>query len=93
MTRCWVACYDISNDRRLRRVAKAMEGFGQRVQKSVFECWLNDEEFSRMRQAVEREMDRKADSLRLYALCEKCRELAGQRGGSKIDEPRDYYVV
>jgi CRISPR-associated protein Cas2 len=34
----FLVSYDISHPKRLRRVAKAMEGFGMRIQFSVFEC-------------------------------------------------------
>ena len=34
--------YDISEPRRLSRIAKICEGFGQRVQYSVFECFLEE---------------------------------------------------
>jgi CRISPR-associated protein Cas2 len=33
--------YDICNPKRLRKVARAMEGFGVRLQYSVFECPLD----------------------------------------------------
>lgn len=38
----YLVSYDISHPKRLRRVAKAMEGFGVRLQYSVFECPLDD---------------------------------------------------
>ncbi|MDA7618637.1 CRISPR-associated endonuclease Cas2 [Verrucomicrobia bacterium] len=38
----YLISYDIANAKRLRRVAKTMEGFGTRLQYSVFECPLND---------------------------------------------------
>ena len=34
--------YDIANDRRLRRVAAICEDYGCRIEKSVFECDLDD---------------------------------------------------
>ena len=36
-----VVSYDVSDDRRRRKVAKIMEGYGYRVQYSVFECDLD----------------------------------------------------
>ena len=42
MSRLVLVTYDISNPRRLRRVFKAMKGFGQHVQLSVFLCELTD---------------------------------------------------
>ena len=32
----WLVCYDVANPRRRRRIAKRLEGSGQRVQRSVF---------------------------------------------------------
>lgn len=40
MNRCYIVSYDISNDKRLRRVAKVVEAYGRRVQFSVFRCEL-----------------------------------------------------
>lgn len=37
----FLICYDISHPKRLRRVAKLMEGYGSRLQFSVFECPLD----------------------------------------------------
>jgi CRISPR-associated protein Cas2 len=68
-----IVCYDVNTEtregrRRLRRVAKACEGVGQRVQKSVFECQV---ELARM-ETLERKllelMDLEHDCLRLYRL-------------------------
>ena len=38
----YLVSYDICDPKRLRRVAKVLEGFGTRLQYSVFECPLND---------------------------------------------------
>lgn len=68
-----LVCYDVNTEtsagrRRLRRVAKACEGVGQRVQKSVFECQID---LARM-EALERKLlaliDLNTDCLRLYRL-------------------------
>lgn len=38
----YLISYDISDPKRLRHVARIMEGFGYRVQLSVFQCPLDD---------------------------------------------------
>jgi len=38
----YLVSYDISNPKRLRKVARSLEGFGVRLQYSVFECPLDD---------------------------------------------------
>ena len=49
-----VVAYDVSTEskegqRRLRRVARACQDFGQRVQKSVFECVLRERDWALLR--------------------------------------------
>jgi CRISPR-associated protein Cas2 len=70
-----LVAYDVSTEtaagrRRLRRVAKACEGYGQRVQKSVFECSLTEAQLERLMQRLVNEIDPAEDSLRVYRLVE-----------------------
>ena len=37
----YLVSYDISDPKRLRKVARALEGFGVRLQYSVFECAMD----------------------------------------------------
>ena len=65
--------YDVATttpegERRLRRVAKACLGFGQRVQNSVFECVVGPEQWARLRIRLLDEFDPAEDSLRFYFL-------------------------
>ena len=43
-----IIAYDISSDRRLRNVARICEDYGVRIEKSVFECNLNETEFNKI---------------------------------------------
>ena len=54
--------------RRLRRVAKVCEDYGQRVQLSVFECRLDDTLFETFLARVIHEINGQQDSLRIYRL-------------------------
>uniref|UniRef100_UPI0025F2D374 CRISPR-associated endonuclease Cas2 n=1 Tax=Thiocapsa sp. TaxID=2024551 RepID=UPI0025F2D374 len=56
--------------RRLRRVAKACERVGQRVQKSVFECQVNQMQFEELERTLLAEVDLEKDNLRFYRLTE-----------------------
>ena len=38
MRASYLVCYDIADDKRLRKVFKLMRGFGDHLQFSVFEC-------------------------------------------------------
>jgi CRISPR-associated protein Cas2 len=37
---CYLVCYDISNDKRLRKVFRILRDYGDHLQYSVFECQL-----------------------------------------------------
>ena len=63
-----VATSSPSGTRRLRRVAKACLDHGQRVQFSVFECWIEPAEFVQLRARLLKEMDPEKDSIRFYFL-------------------------
>lgn len=65
--------YDVSTEtpagrRRLRRVARACLDFGQRVQKSVFECQVDPAQWTALRARLVAEIDPTQDSLRFYRL-------------------------
>ena len=63
-----VSTVSLAGKRRLRRVAKVCQNFGQRVQNSVFECWVDFAQFVEFRAAVVSEIDQETDSLRFYML-------------------------
>ena len=54
----------------MRRVARACEAYGQRVQKSVFECVISDADVEVLIARLRAEMDEAADSIRIYRLRE-----------------------
>jgi len=67
--------YDVATEtedgaRRLRRVAQACKSFGQRVQKSVFECSVTEMDRERLLARLLEIIDNDCDSLRIYRLTE-----------------------
>lgn len=63
-----VATSDEGGAKRLRRVARACQDYGQRVQKSVFECTVGGPEWVALRGRLLDEMKPERDSLRFYFL-------------------------
>jgi CRISPR-associated protein Cas2 len=49
MRSSYLVCYDISDDKRLRRVFKTMRAWGDHIQFSVFECQLTPSDLVRVR--------------------------------------------
>lgn len=65
--------YDVSTEtpagrRRLRRIARTCQDFGQRVQFSVFECEVDPAQWTRLRARLLSEFAAGEDSLRFYML-------------------------
>ncbi|WP_139693078.1 CRISPR-associated endonuclease Cas2 [Sporolactobacillus terrae] len=65
--------YDVSTvtnvgQKRLRRVAKICQRYGQRVQNSVFECIVDTTQFTSLKLELSDVIDKSTDSLRFYRL-------------------------
>ena len=65
--------YDVNTEtsagkKRLHRVAKQCENYGQRVQNSVFECILDAAKCREVQNKLEGIIDKSKDSLRFYYL-------------------------
>lgn len=64
--------YDVNMDKsgtkRLRHVAKTCENVGQRVQKSVFECMVEPEQYVVLKNKLLSIIDKDKDSIRIYLL-------------------------
>lgn len=60
--------YDISDDKRRRRVDKILSHFGKRVNYSVFEVELTKAKFRKLIAALEQHTDSKHDHVRIYVL-------------------------
>ena len=89
-----IICYDIADPRRLQKIAKIMEDFGVRVQKSIFEATLGKDAFNRMKWRAEAEMDLSEDGVKYFPLCTKCSqtlEIIGQ--GTFVDPDTEFYII
>lgn len=87
--------YDVSTEtpagrRRLRKVAQTCQDFGQRVQKSVFECSVSEAQFEEVVRRLLEIIEKTEDSLRVYRLVEpkeKYVQVYGVDGSVDFDEP------
>ena len=68
-----LVCFDIVEDRNRRRAVKIIEEYGNRVQKSVFECnKISEEQFLKMKNRLEDCIDTMWDTVRFYRICMDC---------------------
>lgn len=70
-----IVAYDVSTEtaagrKRLRRVAKACERVGQRVQNSVFECRVDEMLYETLERELVAEINLGEDNLRFYRIAE-----------------------
>lgn len=68
----YLVAYDISDPKRLRKVATVCEDFGYRKQLSVFLCRLSTTDFVRLRTRLYDVIDLEEDQVLFIPLCGKC---------------------
>lgn len=64
----WVVAYDSPCNKRRRKLAVLLEGYGVRVQDSVFECELGAGRFAQLLNRLERLICPAQDAVRLWPL-------------------------
>jgi CRISPR-associated protein Cas2 len=68
-----VIVYDIVKNKNRKIVSDLLEGYGTRVNKSVFECrFKNEKERSALIAELKKEINPKRDSIRIYTVCQNC---------------------
>lgn len=85
-----VSTADKAGQKRLRQVAKICLNHGQRVQNSVFECWLQNQHFVKLKSELVSVVDLEQDSLRFYFLgsnWEHKVEHLGAKPSINLDDP------
>lgn len=63
MRTSYLVCYDICDDKRLRKVFKLMRGFGDHLQFSIFECQFTPSDLVRCREALRDVVNHKEDQV------------------------------
>jgi CRISPR-associated protein Cas2 len=64
----YVVTYDIPEDKRRKKVADLLQGYGKRVQYSVFECVLTQAKYDELRSRLRKTVKFSEDSVRFYPL-------------------------
>lgn len=85
-----VIAYDTPDDRRRARLAKALKGFGERRQYSVFEARLTREQWAHLKGKLEQIVDEREDILAVYFLPPEAVDRTwriGHHGLKSLEEP------
>lgn len=86
----YVIAYDIPDDARRVKLARLLDGYGDRVQYSVFEALVEENDLPELKERVAGLIDPKTDRVRMYFICGACAtkiEDIGQQGGKPFDSP------
>lgn len=85
----YLICYDIVKTRRRNRVARLLEGYGLRVQKSVFECVLTPDQRLMLLKRLEKCIKPQEDQVRFYPLSPRYRQkvlILGTQPQQQVDD-------
>jgi len=89
----FLVTYDIPDDKRRTKIASALEDYGQRVQFSVFEVWLDAAMQHTLVARLEQLIDAEQDSVRLYHLCAVCQKRVQTLGQGEPPEPPGVIII
>ena len=82
-----VIVYDIGDNKRRRLLSDLLEGWGKRVNRSVFECLIDSQpKLQKLKDDIADIVDTKHDSVRFYVLCLSCIE----KSEGLCDEPHPF---
>ena len=68
MRTTYLVCYDITDDKRLRRAFRTCRNFGDHLQYSVFECDLNPSEKIELEEALSKVINHDEDQVLFVSL-------------------------
>ena len=90
----YVIAYDIPDDKRRTKIARLLEGHGERVQYSIFESQLTDKQFAALWKELGAIIQPREDSLRAYRLCPVCAGWVKTVGQAvQVAELPEVYIV
>lgn len=85
MYETYLIVYDVRHPARLRRLAKVVQDYGLRMQKSVFEAELLAPELADMKARMRACIDPAEDGIKIFRLCQSCE---AKRTGAGAGRPQ-----
>ncbi len=89
----YIISYDISDDKRLKKVHKFLKDYGEWKQRSVFECWLTPEAYEQVKKGLKSLIKPRVDRVRIYRLCTSCRQKAFAYGWGNLPEDFEEEII
>ena len=89
----YVIRYDVPCDRRRKKIANLLEGYGQRVQYSVFECNLSSKKYQQLSNELKKHYCEAEDSIRFYPISQHTYSQIEIWGNIPITKPPGSTIV
>ncbi len=67
----WLIVYDIRNNKRLSKIARCVESYAWRVQKSVFESLASEETINKLKTRIQKIINKDEDFILFFEVCER----------------------
>ena len=89
----YIFSYDITDVRRRNQIAKTLNQFGLRVQKSVFQCDVPPEKAHNIKNNLLEIIAVEEDSVLFYPVCNDCLEKARFLGNRKLPQNTGFEIL
>lgn len=89
----YIVAYDISSNKRRKKVSDLLEGYGRRVQYSVFELVLVRSKYDELKRKLRRHVNPEEDSIRFYPLSGHTLDQVETWGGKPLTQAQSSIVI
>ncbi|NJN91550.1 MAG: CRISPR-associated endonuclease Cas2 [Leptolyngbyaceae cyanobacterium RM2_2_4] len=85
--------YDIPDNKRRTKLATFLKGYGRRVQRSVFECFISLDEMKKLHQKVVTRVKPHEDNVRFYWIPADAVPRSLTIGSDRPEPPARFYII
>jgi len=85
--------YDVVENKKRLKLMKFLKDYGERVQKSVFECNLDPKIYQQVKTGAEKIINKRKDRVRYYRMCKGCVEKIEISGWGEVKEEEEFVLI
>jgi len=85
--------YDVVDDKKRLSLMKFLKDYGDRVQKSVFECNLDPKTYQQVKANAEKIINKRKDRVRYYRFCKGCADRVEISGWGEVTDEEEFVLI
>ncbi len=85
--------YDVVENKKRLKLMKFLKDYGERVQKSVFECNVTPKIYEKIKSGVEEIINKRKDRVKYYRICKGCADKVEISGWGEVTEEEEFVVI